>query len=111
METVVRRGIVKGYDAAGCAPTAAPCFKPYNEVTGGQLAQITVLAEGWQIDAAGGPHFPDVPVGHTFYDYAETAFNKAVISGKERNTRANRRDHLSLGAAGAREYPAEQAEK
>jgi hypothetical protein len=36
---------------------------------------------GWQINTAGGPHFLDVPVGHTFYDYIETAYNRGIING------------------------------
>ncbi len=56
-------------------------FRPYNNTTRAQLSKIIVLAEGWPIDTTGGPHFTDVPTGHIFYDYVETAYNRAIISG------------------------------
>lgn len=61
-------------------------FRPYNLTTRGQLTKIVVLAEGWPIDTSGGPHFSDVPVDFTFYDYIETAYNHAIISGYQDGT-------------------------
>ena len=40
-----------------------------------------VLALGWAIDTAGGPHFTDVPTGSVFYAYIETLYNHGAISG------------------------------
>jgi hypothetical protein len=73
IETAFSRGIISGY--------ADGSFRPGNNVTRGQLSKIIVLAEAWPVNTAGGPHFSDVPVGSTFYDYVETAYNRSVISG------------------------------
>lgn len=56
-------------------------FRPYNNTTRGQLSKIAVLAEGWNIDTGGGPHFTDVQTNNPFYEYIETAYNRGVISG------------------------------
>jgi S-layer homology domain len=40
-----------------------------------------VLGEDWPIDTTGGPHVSDVPTNNPFYQYIETAFNHALISG------------------------------
>lgn len=56
-------------------------FRPYSNTTRGQLSKIVVLAEGWDIDLTGAPHFSDVPSGSAFYNYVETAYNNGVISG------------------------------
>jgi hypothetical protein len=66
-------GIVSGY--------ADGTFRPYNNTTRGQLSKIIVLAEGWNINTTGGPHFSDVPTSNPFYSYLETAYNHSVISG------------------------------
>lgn len=56
-------------------------FRPYTNTTRGQLAKIVVLAEGWAIDATGGPHFTDVDASNPFYTFIETAYNHGIISG------------------------------
>ncbi len=56
-------------------------FRPYNVTTRAQLAKIIVGGTGWPINTSGGPHFSDVPVGSTFYNYVETAVNHGIISG------------------------------
>ena len=56
-------------------------FRPYNNTTRGQLAKIVVLAEGWGLNTAGGPHFLDVPASNAFYPFVETAYNRGIISG------------------------------
>jgi hypothetical protein len=78
VETAYNRGIISGYDDG--------TFKWGVNVTRGQLSKIVVLAEGWALDLSGGPHFTDVPSGHPFYGYIETAFNKGIISGYDGNT-------------------------
>jgi hypothetical protein len=67
------RGAVSGYEDN--------TFRPYNITTRGQLSKITVLAEGWNTDLAGAPHFNDVPTTNPFYAYIETAYNHGIISG------------------------------
>ena len=73
VETAVRQRIVTGYSDG--------TFRPDNNVTRAQLCKIIVLAEGWPIDTTGGPHFSDVPSGHPFYGFVETAFNRGIING------------------------------
>jgi hypothetical protein len=67
------RGSISGY--------ADATFKPYNNTTRGQLSKIVVLAEGWPIHTPANPTFQDVPATHTFYQYVETAYAHAIISG------------------------------
>ncbi len=71
-------GVVSGY--------ADGTFRPYNNTTRAQLSKIVALAEGWPIDTTGGPHFTDVPISHTFYDYIETAYNHSIITGYQDGT-------------------------
>lgn len=56
-------------------------FRPSNSTTRGQLSKMMVLAKGWSINTAGGPHFSDVPTSNSFYSYIETAYNHGIISG------------------------------
>ena len=46
-------GVISGYSDR--------TFRPGANTTRGQLSKIVVLAEGWQINTGGGPHFSDVP--------------------------------------------------
>src|SRR5262249_2049157 len=56
-------------------------FRPYNDVTRGQLCKIVVIAMGWPDDCPTPGHFSDVPPGSPFYCYIETAYNHGVING------------------------------
>jgi S-layer homology domain len=56
-------------------------FRPYNNVTRGQLCKIVVLAEGWPTDTTDGPHFSDVPTTNPFYAFVETAYSHTILSG------------------------------
>lgn len=56
-------------------------FRPYNNTTRGQLTKIVVLAEGWPQYTPPTPTFTDVPAGHTFYPFIETAYHQGIISG------------------------------
>ena len=69
IETAYNAGLINGY--------ADGSFRWSNDVTRGQICKIVVNAEGWTIDTSGGPHFPDVEPGSTFYDYIETAYHHA----------------------------------
>ena len=74
IETVYNRGgIVSGYGDG--------TFRPYNNMTRGQLTKVIVLAEEWPIYTPPTPTFSDVPVSDPFYAYIETAFNRQIISG------------------------------
>ena len=75
-------GIVSGYNTVPpCVTPNRICYKPGNPTTRGQLAKIVVRANQFPIDTTGGPHFQDVPVGHTFYEYVETSYNLGLIVG------------------------------
>src|SRR5213079_2589610 len=53
IETAYNRGAISGYDDH--------TFRPGSGVTRGQLCKVVVLAQGWAVTTAGGPHFSDVP--------------------------------------------------
>jgi hypothetical protein len=73
VETAYSHGIVGGY--------ADGTFRPYNEVTRGQLSKMLVLAQGWPLLDPETGHFFDVARGSAFYVYVETALSRAIISG------------------------------
>jgi hypothetical protein len=78
IETAYQHGIIRGYSDG--------TYRPGENVTRGQLMKIVAGAAGWKIDTTGGPHFTDVPVGSTFYDYIETAYNNGFIKGYDDGT-------------------------
>jgi hypothetical protein len=73
VETAYREGLVSGYDDG--------TFRPYNNVTRGQLSKIVVQAARWPPYRPASPTFSDVPAGHPFYLFVETAYEHAIISG------------------------------
>jgi hypothetical protein len=67
------RGAIAGYPDG--------TFRPYNNITRGQIAKVVVLALQWpQANPATGT-FSDVAPGSTFFPYVETAVQHGVISG------------------------------
>jgi hypothetical protein len=82
VEFMAQRGIISGYSDG--------TFRPNAGATRGQLSKMIVVARGWPINTAGGPHFTDVPTSSPFYPYIETAYNRGVISGySDRTFRPN----------------------
>jgi hypothetical protein len=75
-------GIVSGYNTSPpCdSPAHVPCFKPYNNVTRGQVAKIISLAAGLT-EPVSGQTFEDVPTGHTFYEVIERMASRNIING------------------------------
>ncbi len=73
VETAFNRGIISGYSDG--------TFRPANVVTRGQIAKMVTLGRGWALQNPATATFSDVPVGSTFFQFVETAFAKAVISG------------------------------
>jgi hypothetical protein len=67
------KGLISGY--------ADGTFRPYNNVTRGQVAKIMVQAAGWTPVNPATPTFSDVSVGSTFYTYIETAYANGILSG------------------------------
>lgn len=83
--------VISGYACGGTgepcvAPGNMPYFRPNATATRGQLTKVIVISSGLPIDITGGPHFTDVAVGSTFYDYIETLFNAGAINGYPDNT-------------------------
>ena len=84
VETAVQRGIITGYlcgNPEPCDPQSRPVFRPFANVTRGQLTKIVVLAEGWEPINPPTPTFADVPPGSTFYTFIETAVDHQILSG------------------------------
>lgn len=73
IETAAHNNLVSGYSDG--------TFRPFNNVTRGQLSKIVVEAAGWVIYAPPSPTFSDVPTDHPFYQYIETAYQHGIISG------------------------------
>ena len=73
VETAQRSGLVGGY--------ADGTFRPYANVTRGQVAKVAVEAARLEDMSTGYQSFSDVPVGSTFYNYIETAYANGILSG------------------------------
>lgn len=87
VEWMYCNGVVSGYNTVPpCDTPGRTCFKPNNTTTRGQMAKIVVLAFDFAIDTTGGPHFVDVPMGHTFYSYVETGKNMGLFTGYDDGT-------------------------
>ncbi|HUS17686.1 MAG TPA: S-layer homology domain-containing protein, partial [Chloroflexia bacterium] len=81
IETASARGIVSGYNNTPPCTTGVPCFRPYADVTRGQLAKIDSNAAGYNDDPAGVVSFADVPVSNPFYLYVHRLARRGIISG------------------------------
>jgi hypothetical protein len=73
IETARANNIIGGY--------ADGTFRPYANITRGQLAKIAVEASRMEDMSSSTPTFSDVPTNHTFYSYIETAFANGILSG------------------------------
>lgn len=56
-------------------------FRPGGTAIRSQLSKMVTLSVGWQLLNPSTPTFRDVPAGHTFYTYIETAAAHGVING------------------------------
>lgn len=92
VETMYNLGIVNGYACGGVGepcvgPGNLPYYRPNGSVTRGQIAKIVVSAAviadpgTWTLLNPSSSTFQDVPVGSTFFRYAETAVAHGVITG------------------------------
>ncbi|HMA38232.1 MAG TPA: S-layer homology domain-containing protein [Chloroflexia bacterium] len=85
IETAAAATIVSGYNCGApnepCDTLNRPYFRPYANVTRGQLSKIDIVAAGWAVlNPATGP-FTDVLAGTAFYRFVATAACHGVISG------------------------------
>src|SRR5207248_750934 len=73
IETAAADQIVSGYACGGpgeaCDSQHRPYFRPYANVTRGQLAKIDVLAAAWVLQNPAMGSFEDVLPGSAFYEY------------------------------------------
>ena len=85
IETAAANNIVSGYACGGpnepCDSLNRPYFRPYNNVTRGQLSKIDVVAAGWDLQNPPTGSFTDVLPNTAFYTFVETAACHGVISG------------------------------
>jgi carboxypeptidase T len=73
-----------GEPSEPCGPENRPYFRPFANITRGQLSKIVVIAMGWPLVSTPAPGtFEDVPPSNVFYTYIETAYCHGVISGYE----------------------------
>jgi len=71
--TAKRDNIISGYNDG--------TFRPYANVTRGQIAKIAVESARMADLSGEGPSFRDVEPGSTFYRYIETAYAHGILSG------------------------------
>jgi S-layer homology domain len=76
--TAWRDNIITGYSDG--------TFRPYANVTRGQIAKIAVESARMEDLSTNTPSFTDVPVGSTFYNYIETAYANGILNGYADNT-------------------------
>ena len=85
VETGAANGVISGYACGGpgepCDPQRRPYFRPYNNITRGQLAKVIALARNYPILNPPVPTFADVPAGHPFFGFVEAIYAQGIISG------------------------------
>jgi hypothetical protein len=89
VERMASRGHVNGYPCGGMGepcvgPTNRPYFRPYNELTRGQLAKIASNAGGFNdTPAPGSQSFADVPPSDPFWIYIQRLARRGIVNGYE----------------------------
>jgi hypothetical protein len=86
IETAAHNNIVSGYTCGAdpsepCDSANRPYFRPYANVTRGQLSKIVVVAAGWTQINPPVQSFQDVFPNTAFYTFVETAYCHGIISG------------------------------
>jgi glucose/arabinose dehydrogenase/plastocyanin len=80
------RGILSGYQCGGpgepCDAGNNPYFRPYNNITRGQIAKVVSNAAGLDKDP-GEPIYADVPSGHPFYSWINRLTLRGYMGGYE----------------------------
>ena len=69
---LANRGIISGYSDG--------TFRPYSNITRGQLSKIVANASGFN-EPVEGQTFTDVPPTHTFYEFIERLASRGLIGG------------------------------
>lgn len=73
IETAYANSIIGGYNDG--------TFRPYANITRGQLAKIAVESARMADVSTNTASFTDVPTNHTFYRYIEIAYANGILSG------------------------------
>lgn len=66
-------GVVSGYNDG--------TFRPYNDITRGQIMKVVVISTGLTGALPPTPTFSDVPAVHTFYQWIEVGVANGVVGG------------------------------
>jgi murein DD-endopeptidase MepM/ murein hydrolase activator NlpD len=75
------REVLGGYtDPSRCPETGAPCFRPGDPITRGQMAKIVSNAAGFN-EAHSDISFTDVGTDHTFYIFIQRLASRGVVGG------------------------------
>ena len=56
-------------------------FRPYAQITRGQVTKLVTLASGWPVLDPDEATFSDVPHNSAFYGYVETSAQRGIIGG------------------------------
>jgi hypothetical protein len=89
VERMAVRGYVSGYPCGGIGepcvgPANRPYFRPYNNLTRGQLAKIASNAAGFtDTPVAGSQSFADVPPSDPFWIFIQRLARRGVVNGYE----------------------------
>lgn len=70
---LTERGAISGYSDG--------TFRPYNDITRGQIMKVVVIANGLTASMPPIPTFSDVPATHTFYEWVEIGAATGVAGG------------------------------
>jgi hypothetical protein len=86
IETGVSQGIIQGYPCGSpgepcLGPANRPYFRPFNNITRGQLSKVIALARGYVLPTPTADTFADVPPDSTFFSYIEAMTNQGIVSG------------------------------
>jgi hypothetical protein len=86
IETGASHGIISGYECGAPGepcnpPTNTPYFRPYNDITRGQLSKVIALARGYALPNPATPTFTDVPDTHPFHGFIEAMAAQHIVSG------------------------------
>ncbi|MGI8588755.1 MAG: S-layer homology domain-containing protein [Chloroflexia bacterium] len=73
IETAYAHRIISGYSDG--------TFRPYNNITRGQISKLITLAQMWPLDPPSTPSFNDVPPGNVYYPYVEAVATRGVAGG------------------------------
>ena len=88
IERLASRGQITGYPCGSrpdepCDGQQRPYFRPFNDVTRGQLAKIAANAAGFADMPPAVMTFPDVPLNDPFWIYIERLARRGIINGYE----------------------------